>query len=239
MIFYIVCPYINKLIKELTKKELLFLSIFMFTLYSIMNTIKGKMFFTSEIIVFTMIYICIAYMKKYTIKAINNKKLNIAIAITSIISYILFAILLNVLGTKYKIFSDKMLYFVKIENVLFLLLAFSLFNLFRSRSFFYKKINNLSKLTLYIYVIHENYLFRTYIRPYFFVFIKEHLGYDLLPLWTILSAILLFTVSAILSRIYKATLHKVVVKFVDNNIYEKLKRVYMYNRFIDKVMEIK
>ena len=201
-----------------------------------MNTIKGGLFFTSDLIVFVTIYLCVAYTKKYMIKTIINKEVNRNIAILTIILSVMTVILLDAAGTRISFLNNKMLHFAKNENPLFLLLAFSLFNLFRSRIFFTKKINNLSKLTLYIYVIHEDYLFRTYIRPYLFVFIKEHLGYDLLPLWIILSAILLFTVSAILSGIYKVTLHKLVVKFADKT-YEKLKSVY--NRFMEKVMEIK
>lgn len=236
IIFYIIHPYLNKLVDRLEKKELLFLSLFMLFLYSIMNTIKGGLFFTSDLIVFVTIYLCVAYTKKYTIRTISNRKINRSIIILSSILYIVAIVLLNIAGIRITFLNSQMLHFVKTENILFLVFAFSLFNLFRSKSFVNKGINNLSKLTLYIYVIHENYLFRTYIRPYFFVFIKEHLGYDLLPLWIILSAILLFTVSAILSWIYKVTLHKLVVKFADKT-YEKLRSVY--NRFMEKVMEIK
>ena len=235
VIFYIIYPYLNKMIEKLKKKELLFLSLFMLFLYSIMNTIKGGLFFTSNLIVFVTIYLCVAYIKKYMIKTISNKKIDRTIAILAVIFYILTIILLNALGTRISVLNSKMLHFVKTENPLFLLFAFSLFNLFRSRNFVNKGINNLSKLTLYIYVIHENSLFRTYIRPYIFVFIKDNMGYDLLPLWTILSAVLLFIASAILSWIYKVTLHKLIVKFVNKN-YEKVRK--LYNRFMDKVMSI-
>lgn len=235
VIFYIIHPYLNKMIERLEKKGLLFLSLFMLFLYSIMNTITGGLFFTSNLIVFVTIYLCVAYIKKYMIKTISNKKIDRTIAILAVIFYILTIILLNALGTRISVLNSKMLHFVKTENPLFLLFAFSLFNLFRSRNFVNKGINNLSKLTLYIYVIHENSLFRTYIRPYIFVFIKDNMGYDLLPLWTILSAVLLFIASAILSWIYKVTLHKLIVKFVNKN-YEKVRK--LYNRFMDKVMSI-
>lgn len=235
VIFYIIHPYLNKMIERLEKKGLLFLSLFMLFLYSIMNTITGGLFFTSNLIVFVTIYLCVAYIKKYMIKTISNKKIDRTIAILAVIFYILTIILLNALGTRISVLNSKMLHFVKTENPLFLLFAFSLFNLFRSRNFVNKGINNLSKLTLYIYVIQENSLFRTYIRPYIFVFIKDNMGYDLLPLWTILSAVLLFIASAILSWIYKVTLHKLIVKFVNKN-YEKVRK--LYNRFMDKVMSI-
>lgn len=235
VIFYIIHPYLNKGVEKLEKKELLFLSCFMSFLYCIINTIQEGLFFTSDLIVFVTIYLCVAYVKKYMINTVSNKKINRAIEVLLIILYILIIILLNIAGTRISFLKDKMLRLIKTENILFLLFAFSLFNLFRSRNFVNKGINNLSKLTLYIYVIHENSLFRTYIRPYIFVFIKDNIGYDLLPLWTILSAVLLFIASAILSWIYKVTLHKLIVKFVNKN-YEKVRK--LYNRFMDKVMSI-
>lgn len=151
IIFYIVHPYINKMIEQISKKELLFISLFMFILYCVANTIKGEIFFISDLIVFITIYTCIAYIKKYMPKIIKNKKTNTIIVIATILTYIIVVFLLNILGIRIAFLRNKMLHFIKNENPLFITLAFSMFNLFRNDNFTNKKINDLSKLTLYIY----------------------------------------------------------------------------------------
>ncbi len=219
----------------MSKKQLLTASIVLSFLYIFMNTIKYGLFFGCEIIFFIVIYFDIAYFKKYLINISNNKKINRAVFVISSCLLLLLIICTNFLGLKINFLKDKMLHFATNSNPIVYLIAFSLFNLFRSKKFTSKSINYISKLSIYMYIIHDNFLFRSYIRPYLFVILKDTLGYTYIVGWILLFSLVLFILSLIISCIYKVTLYKIVIKISDK-IYDKLRNAY--NKISNELLKL-
>lgn len=94
----------------------------------------------------------------------------------------------------------------------------SLFNIARVTDFKNVFINKFSGLSLTIYLIHENLIFRTYYRPYMIHYILEHFGYRNVLFWMLFLALIIFLFSAFISVIYAILLHKSVNK-ISNYIY--------------------
>ena len=103
-----------------------------------------------------------------------------------------------------------MLHFAHDGNPFIFLSAFGLFNLMRARTFFSFKVNKVASLMVLVYLIHENLLFKTYVRPYGWVWIYENYGYDLLFVWVALFSLGLFVASLLLAVIYTRTVGKLV-----------------------------
>jgi hypothetical protein len=77
-----------------------------------------------------------------------------------------------------------------------------------------------------VYILHENIIFRHFYRPTIWHWIHNTLGYNLVLLWVILYAGLLFLLSCLVAYLYKKfiqkfifnisdLIHKIVMKGVD------------------------
>ena len=76
-----------------------------------------------------------------------------------------------------------------------------------------KIINYISGLSMFVYLFHENYLFRSYTRPAIWQYLYMNYGYA--------------HVVILVSIIYKETLYRFVVK-ASNRLYSILTRIYAY-----------
>ena len=93
---------------------------------------------------------------------------------------------------------------------------------FRLRS---KLINYVSSLTMFIYLFHDNRLFATYTKPVIWRFLYDTFGFDHIVLLDLWFAVVLFTLTAIISAVYKETIQKLVTK-VSDKLYIVLKKSY-------------
>ena len=91
-------------------------------------------------------------------------------------------------------------------------MALSAFGLAKNFHFKNKLINHISKLALLIYIIHENILVRTYIRPLIWQWLYKQVGYDHVIELALAYAVVWFILALILSEAYKKTLQRVVQK---------------------------
>ena len=132
----------------------------------------------------------------------------------------------NIFGLKLDFMSNKVLHWLRYNNPLLLIIAFSLFCIFKNMNFYNKKVNYIASLTLYIYIIHENILVRDYLRKDIWKWIGEKFTYNNIIIETLIYAVILFIVSLIISIIYKYTIKK-IIDFVVEKIYNsKLKNIY-------------
>lgn len=106
-----------------------------------------------------------------------------------------------------------------------LLTAVSLFNLFNEKKFINKTVNYLSNLSLLIYIIHENYLLRRYVRPEIWKYIYEKIGYDYVVLIDLAYAIILFMSAILIAYLYKISLQNLIHKISDK-LHERLSHFY-------------
>ena len=209
LMFIMIVPYLNIVIKKLTQKQLLGLSYTLFILYFVIAFIKNS-YDLNNLIVFVTVYFIVNYFKKYMENFWNDKKRCITLLVLGIISLIILQFLTNFIGLKFEFLQNKQLYWVVNNNPILFIIAIALFYLFKQMSFKSHFINTISSLSLYIYLIHENLLFRTYTRVYIWHYIYEKIGYTYIIIEILVYALLLFIISIIISYVYKITLYKII-----------------------------
>ena len=215
ILFYIIHQGLNKIIESLNQKQLFWFDIFLIITYGVICTLESDLLFFNYLIQFIFIYFIIAYVKKYMINTISSKKNNVIILACSTILLLSLIIITNYLGLKIPILHNKVLHWANGNNILIILIALSLFNIFRNKTSYKKIVNDVSKQTLFIYIIHENILFRTYIRPYIFVQIYEIFGYKYIIAWIMIISIILFVLSCIISLVYSSSIKRITKKISD------------------------
>ncbi len=165
ILFYPMHTILNAIIQQSSKEKLLKISITMFTLYVVCNTFCKRLFFPSILIFWTTIYFTIGYIKFYLPNLSNNRKINIYIFIVSTFSLLTLTYITNVLGLKIPFIHNQMLYWGSNYSVFWVISAIALLNLFRNIKWQSKWINKTASYMLLVYLIHENLLFRRYLRP--------------------------------------------------------------------------
>ncbi len=229
LLFYPLHVFLNRIIKHIDKKSLLRLCLASGFLYIGIKTIAGFMgfnlFFSSELIIWIVIYLLIAYGKFYLPQLMNSKKANVILLITGLVINTLLVVLINFLGLHIEAFSDNLLRWNVLSNPFLISAAIGAFNLARQYTFHNKFINYVSGLSLLIYIIHENILVRTHLRPAIWQYIHENFGCSNDVLWTLAYSLVFFIISTILAAVYKSTIAKVANSFKDL-VYNVLKTVY-------------
>lgn len=234
ILFYMIHGLLNKLILGMSQQQLLMSASVLGFLYICCDFIKGDLFFSSILILWVAIYFIIAYLKYYCPKLCENKKVNMILFIVGILGNITIVLLTNMLGLKISFFNDKVLHWKVNYNPFIIMVAVSSFNLARNCHKKNSTINKIAKCSLLIYIIHENLLLRTYIRPYIWKLIYNNFGYSNLFFWTMLFSIILFGVALLLSLFYQKTIQYFTFK-LSSIFFELISKVYKYyERFMLK-----
>lgn len=185
----------------------------------------GVVFFSSEIILWVTIYFIIAYIKHYLKYIAESININLCLLFFGIIGNTGLIFLTDVLGLKFSFLAKGLLRWNGSCNPFLILTAIALMNIARHGHFKNKVINNISKLSLLIYIIHENILIRYYYRPYIWQFIYENFGYAFVILWVFAVSFAVFAAAAAVSYLYKQTLQR-IVKIASEKIYVCIKALY-------------
>jgi hypothetical protein len=230
IIFGFIYPFINKIIENISQKTHITIASVLFLAYLCINTVYSFPC-TSDLLIWISIYFVISYFKKYGTRFCDSTKANVKVLLIGILGNLARILLTNFLGLKIGFFSYRLQHWAKNCNVFFAMTAFSSLNLFRKMSFKSKAINYISSLSLLIYIIHENILFRTFVRPQIWQWIYLNLGYDLILVWILVFVLALFIASAIIASLYKVSLQK-LVKIVADKIYSLLTKICTWCQII-------
>ena len=213
ILLYAIHPIYNQVIKNLTQKQLLVFCLCGGGLYFGIGTIKAKMLFASPLVIYSILYFMVAYAKNYMGSFNSNLRLNVSIGLTSFICLLVMLIGIELLGLKSNYFYDKIMFFAKNQSIFIVLIAFSLFNIFRHYQWRSKVVNIIASTSLVVYITHENLLFKELLRPYVFTYIHDTYGYSHIVFWVLFSAFCLFICSVILSLLYKCSVQKLTKLF--------------------------
>lgn len=214
-------PFLNRIIRQISQRTHLRISIVLFFLYSVCRYVNpfinhffeaSGFFFSSKLIVWTMIYFMIAYMKLYMPKTAGNGRTNRIFLAIGLCGWIGTVLLTNVLGRKIPLLDGMLMVWNTDSNPFILLMVIAAFNLFRNRAFTNQTINYVSKLTLFIYILHENLLLRRLYRPAMWQYVYLKFGYSQVLLLALCLAAIIFVFALVASMLYYHTLHKLVVK---------------------------
>ena len=225
LLFYPLHVFLNKMISQLEKRLHLKFIISAFILYYIIDFVLGAYFFYSDLLLWMVIYMFISYVKKYLPCYSSNRRLNLIIAIICTLLYLVLLLVSNIIGLRIDALSNFMLHWGVSNNPFLLITSICLFNIALNTKFSSRLINYISSLSLLIYIFHENILIRSYIRPIILEYIHLNWGYNLIVLWILILAVLIFLLSVVLSILYNLTLGKLLKKIADL-LYEKFKIIY-------------
>ncbi len=218
-VFALLAPIFNKIIKSFNQQTHFIVSLVLFGLFFIIGFIIEPAF-VNDLIIWVAIYFIVAYFKLYGQNFCTSKTINISLVIIGILGIIAVTTLTYLIGAKTSLLKSTIRW-NKQSSPFVLFIAFGLLNLFNRTKFSSKFINYISSLSFLVYIIHENLLFRTYIRPQIWNYIYTNLGYNLLFVWIALFTTILFVASILVSALYNLTLQKLVHKLSDK-IYDLL-----------------
>lgn len=226
IIFLFVYPLLNSLITSIGQKKHLRIVVFTSLIWIFADWVKNDFFFPSRVILWITIYFLISYLKLYCAGLMNNKRTGLIILLIGILGMIGQVVITNYVGLHISdSFSNRILLWDSNCNPFYIMIAIGGVIVFLQLNIHSKMINEISGLSLLVYLIHENILLRTYVRPMIWQYIYTHLGYDRLLLWDIVYAILLFGVSLLISFVYKCTIQKLVL-MISKRLYIFISRVY-------------
>lgn len=215
LLFYPIHGILNKSIRAMSQRELLLAATALGTLYILVDYVVGQVLFPSMLILWITIYVIVAYAKLYMRDLIDNNKVNVLLVLVGILGNAGVIIATDLAGMKIGFLQTKVMYWANNCSPFLLMAAFGLFNIFRNIDFSNRVINYISKMSLFIYVIHENMLLRTYYRPMLWHEVYNRFGYSHVLVWLLILAVEVFAFGLIMSILYEKTIERTVEKATD------------------------
>ena len=237
ILFYLISPILNYLIKNTNQKQLLVWASFMAFLYICINFINNGAYMCNNLILWITIYLIMAYIKLYCDKFSKNSKIMYIILFSSICLHLILIFSTNELGLHYKYFNDKVMKWNTNNNPFFIAIDMSLvFIAINKQPYVNKFVNKIASYSLQIYIIHENIILRTYVRPELINFVYARWGYNKLFFEIIIMAILIYLVSIVISFIY-TLLFRRLLTYLTDKIYNLLCKIE--DKYVNWVMQLK
>lgn len=160
IVFYILSPYLRKLLATLDKKSFRQLVIILTIVLSIIPTITFKGYLSSNLAWFIYLYIVTAYYKKYK-HEMRFLKHSLQIFVVSVLLLAISIAALDYLAVIYPPAVGFETYLATQYSFLGLVIAFSAFDVFRKLNIGVKPIiNRVASCMFGIYLFHDNYYMR-------------------------------------------------------------------------------
>lgn len=211
-VIYLLINYINRFLQNLPQKKYFILLIILGIVLSVLPSFFHIVMVNNNNFVWLIyLYFIGAYIKLYIpIKNKSAKYIVIGVFIYGL--GVLSAFVFQYLGTKYTIFLEQQFYFAKQFSIFLLLASIFIFLGFLGlNTKISTKINTIASGMIGVYLIHDNYLLRKYL--YFDVFQNNlFVNSPYFGLRILLTIILIFICSTILTLLYKQTIGKCVDK---------------------------
>lgn len=230
LMFYALHPLWNKLIRELPRKTLFRLIVVAGFLYfgiafssrilvQVFN--EGSAFFSSRLVMWTVIYFIMGYGRRFHPEFSDRRKAHALLAAIGLIGNFGLVWAVNLIDLKTGLLKGANLVWLVIYNPFLIALSLGLFHLAKQADFRSAPINYLSGLSMFVYLIHENRLIRTFYRPAMWQAVYLHYGYSHILLWTLALSLAIFLLSLLFSAVYQESVHRLVVSACDR-IYPRL-----------------
>lgn len=215
LLFYMIHPFLNRMIEQLSINEHLALTSFLFVIYFIIPVLpleEINLFFANEFVIFLATYVIVSFIEIYKNEWTENLKFNECILFVSIISYVVLILCVDFLGFRTNYFLNRLVRWNMNNSLFMFLIAFSSFNIMKKKKFINRSINYISSLSLLVYIFHENLAFRRYLRPVIEFSILNRFGIEHAFICAVCMAVSLAILSFIISAIYKKCFTKIVSK---------------------------
>lgn len=241
VLFLLVIPALNKIIKILNQGSLRYLII--------VSLIGAVLSYKSQNIIadtyfFSVIYLCVAYIKTYgsvTIDRLSNYFKIISLIALVILSKIIMSVQTDSFAIK---FIQGILAFtignIGRYSVMILFIALLVFyKTIKMRSIYNRVINTISSLTLGVYLFHENALLDcpNVLRSIFKILVNYNFFGEnifLFPFKYIFIVIIVFLCGCIIEYFRKRILHKPIMEFIEKT---KRKQIDMFNEKVENIFK--
>lgn len=211
LLLYLIHPVLNIIIRQCNKRYLLLIVCIVGVLYFGIAFLYEYLIFYNRFIGFVGVYFVVAYIKKFLGHTRRSLKVNISLLTIGILGWLIEHFLTNWIGLHVAFLEDNMLHWNHFNNPFFMCIGISVFNMVECRVWHNKAVNYLSALSLLIYVITENYLFKNYVFFDCFVQVMDFFGTGASLVGTILSCTLIMLLGGVLASIlYRCTVQKAV-----------------------------
>lgn len=158
--YYIIHPFLNRAMEGISQKEFRNICIVLFMVYSIASNVYGGIYYFTDLIAFISIHIIIMYKKKFQIHLFDS--INILLIILSITLITLWVVGINYISIFMDVFKNLNLMFCKYNNPFIIIMSISVLDIAVKRKCYIRIINQISSMSLLIYLIHSNYFWLNY-----------------------------------------------------------------------------
>ena len=208
VIFYLLSPIVIKGLSSLTKETHFALCIVSLIVYGLLSLYDPLTPVGSHLLKFFYILNIVAFITWHVTP--KSSLWNLVAFLIGTLIYILLSVLAKYLSRNVE--SIPSISFGSYYSPFLLFPLIFLFNLFRNMKFNNAFISYLSSCTLFVYIIHENALFRSITRKAYFSYAVDNFGIQYAVWFILLCGMVMFIAGFILSVIYNETLHKLTKK---------------------------
>ena len=231
LLFYGFVPLLNKALEATDRQQYERIVVTLILVYFGIGFVLPKNFQTNYLIMFFVIHIIVFYIRKFREDISKNVKLDSIILLVSTICLLLLIFVLNFAGLKIQLLESKMMWFGNFQNPFIIAIALSLLMISLNNDFYNRFVNAVSSVSLFVYIIHENSIFADYTRRDIGAYLINVYGKNNIIVITVLFAIALFVIAAIISYIYQKTIMKLTRKI-------SLKISDAYDILVNKLVNI-
>ncbi len=235
IILYILSPYINIFLNQISKRTHQVFIVTMIVIWSIIPTFTNSDMYGNVLCQFIMMYTIGAYIRLYNDDILKiNKKILIILSILCISLLIFSTIILDFINK-----DTSTIYFYSRTSILIIVLAINIFIMFLKLNIPYNNfINMLGSCTFGIYLIHDN----TYVRNFLWIQFFKNINYsnsNWLIMHMIISVIMVYVICFIIEYTRKKLIERPFITFLDK-YYETTKKYFVkiFNRIYTKTKEI-
>ena len=202
-IFYLLHIPVNTWLKDLKQNELLNLVVILSIVYLALITLLGPKYYYTDLIGFYVIYLIVKYIKEYSVNLIKG---NIAIKV-HLISWLILLMGIAVwswICTIIPVLNNQVLRFCVFYNPVIVILALSaVISFSRIRSNKLMAMSKFANVSLFVYIIDENFLANKYFKPVLWDYIYLHYGYQLLPIYILIFSAVSWIIASMLGLFFK------------------------------------
>ena len=222
VVFYLLAPIVVFGLRNLSKKAHFCIVLISLASYGLLSFIKLEPV-GSNLLNFFYILNIVSFVKWHLSDVSKKTSINFAVFIIGMVILFSFYLGFILLAKHIDFFSN--FYFFSMLSPLQLVPLIALFNLFCNMKFNNRIISYLSTCSLFVYVIHENFLLRSITRPYYYEHMFSSYGDSYAIVYMVSCALFMFFVGFILSVIYKESVHRLTKK-LSHFLYLFGKKVY-------------
>lgn len=234
LLIYLIHPFLNRMISEITQYQHFVFAFFLFALYCIIVVaLGGDLYYYNELLGFLTLYLITSYYKSYIYKKIcteDGRKIIYKFLYVSIICWGISSLALAFLSEYVGAFANKLLWLNRFVNPCFVVMGVSLVSISSCKQFYSKLINYLSSLSLIVFLLHNNKLIRTIVEVDYYNRFADWFGsYNFLVAiitYFIISVSLSFIIGSLLKKIFESSLIEKLSSRINNIITSLIEKVY-------------